>query len=46
MIIMSAHLHHCVLNVKVLVGSFNEVLALVGAFSMIMKTSLMVRLQL
>ena len=38
MIIMSAHLHHCVLNVKMLVGAFNQEKALVGAFSVIVKT--------
>ena len=39
MIIMSAHLHHSVLNVKMLVGAFNQEKALVGDFSMILKTS-------
>ena len=35
-----------VLIVKVLVGTFNQEKALVGAFSMIVKTLLMIRLQL
>ena len=35
-----------VLNVKALVGTFNQEKALVGAFSVIVKTSLINRLQL
>ena len=35
-----------VLNVKVLVGAFNQKKALEGAFSVIVKTSPMVRLKL
>ena len=45
-----SHLRQClfnsVLNVKALVGAFNQEKALVGAFSVIVKTLPMVRLQL
>ena len=39
-------LNNIVLNVRALVGAFNQEKALVGAFSVIVKTSPMVRLQL
>ena len=36
---MSMSVYHSVLNVKALVGAFNQEKALVGAFSVIVKTS-------